>query len=56
MHHEQKTLRLFVLNEIFVFREEMEVEIQKQDFRSIEDMETTLRLQKSEVCFITILS
>ena len=27
----------------------MEVELQKQDFRSIEDMETNLRLQKNEV-------
>ena len=28
----------------------MELEIQKQDFKSIEEMETNIRLQKSEVC------
>ena len=28
----------------------MEVELQKQDFRAIENMETNLRLQKNEVC------
>ena len=28
----------------------MEVELQNQDFRSIENMETNLRLQKNEVC------
>lgn len=31
-------------------REEMEVELQKQDFKAIENMETNLRLQKNEVC------
>ena len=30
--------------------EEMEVELQRQDFKAIENMETNLRLQKNEVC------
>ena len=28
----------------------MEVELQKQDFKAIENLETNLRLQKNEVC------
>ena len=33
----------------------MELEIQKQDFKSIEEMETYIRLQKSEVCLLQYL-
>lgn len=41
--------------DIFFIREEMELEIQKQDFKSIEEMETNIRLQKSEVCLLQYL-
>ena len=34
----------------------MEVELQKQDFKAIENMETSLRLQKNEVCVHSLLS
>ena len=33
----------------------MELEIQKQDFKSIEEMETNIHLQKSEVCLLQYL-
>jgi len=39
-----------MLDVFFFPREEMEVELQKQDFKAIENMETSLRLQKNEVC------